>query len=269
MNNYKNMPNGNKSNHINKASDEEFKQFDEMSFSELFEMALYDSEDFDFNFGDDHEECAGDEQTEPTEHCEHESQCGDYDLDFEKNDWGDEYRNAPGFRILRGVFLNNKEGAEQFNAISNLAKDDIIQVMRFLMGDDDVSIDKELVGEKLALLTEKQQEIVVKKAQKTSVYLNKKTKKNRKSNEYKFTDMIKQVCLNLVYGTEKSGPIRYSRDGTDYAGDGLYSKMHLSYDPFIFITDAMYLLGLAENDIGHYDQEFQSGTQSRMWATDT
>ena len=261
MNKYNNLPDNKESDHINQASPVDYT---EMSFAEVFEMDCDDSDCFDFNFNFDHEDHGDDDQAES---CDHDSQRDDYDLEF-NNDWGDEYRNAPGFRILRSIFLNNKEGAEQFNAISNLVKDDIIQVMRFLMGDDDVSIDKELVGEKLALLTEKQQEIVAKKAQKTSVYLNKKTKKNRKSNEYKFNDMVKQVSLNLVYSTEKSGPIRYSRDGTDYAGDGLYSKMHLPYDPFIFITDAMYLLGLAENDIGHYDQEFQSGTQSRMWATD-
>jgi hypothetical protein len=76
--------------------------------------------------------------------------------------------------------------------------------------------------------------------------------------------MVKQVCLNLVYGTERSSPTRYSRNGTDYSGEGLYSMMHLPYDPYIFIIDAINLLGLAENNIGHFDQEFQPGTQSRM-----
>lgn len=137
-------------------------------------------------------------------------------------------------------------------------------MMNFLLGDDSVPIDKNLVNEKLALLTEKQQETVVKKAQETSLFLKRKTKKNRKSNEYKFRDMVKQVCLNLVYGTEKSSPIRYSRNGSVYSGKGLYSKMHLTYDPYIFIIDAMYLLGLIENNIGQFNQESRSGKQSRM-----
>lgn len=202
---------------------------------------------------------------EQHECCEYEGR-SDYDLEFD-DDFGDVYRNAPSFRILRGIFINNKEGSEQFNAISNLIRDDIIHMIDFLLGDENVPIDKTVVREKLSLLTKKQQETVVKKAQETSFFLKIKTKKNKKSNEYKFTDMVKQVCLNLVYGTEKGGPIRYSRNGTDYSGDGLYAKMHLPYEPFIFITDAMYLLGLIENNIGHFDQQFQLGTQSRMWFT--
>jgi len=137
-------------------------------------------------------------------------------------------------------------------------------MMNFLLGDNSVPTDKKLINKKLSLLTPDQREAVVKKAQTTAGFLKKKTKKNRKSNQYKFTDMVKQVCLNLVYGSEKISPIRYSRNGTDYSGKKLYSKMHLTYDPFLFIIDSMSLLGLIKNYIGHYDQESKSGKQSRM-----
>jgi hypothetical protein len=52
--------------------------------------------------------------------------------------------------------------------------------MNFLLGDDSVPIDKKMVNKKLLILTPNQRETVVKKAQETAAYLNKKTRKTEK-----------------------------------------------------------------------------------------
>ena len=71
-----------------------------------------------------------------------------------------------------------------------------------------------------------------------------------------------------MYGQEIGRQIRYARNGTEYEGTKLYAKMHLDYYPFLFIIDAMGLLGLLYNKIGNYNRKTESGYRSRMSFTE-
>jgi hypothetical protein len=71
-----------------------------------------------------------------------------------------------------------------------------------------------------------------------------------------------------LYGQVIGRQIRYARNGTEYEGTNLYAKMHLDYHTFLFIIDAMGLLGLLYNKIGNYSRKTESGYRSRISFTD-
>lgn len=156
---------------------------------------------------------------------------------------------------MRGVFDGN---GETFNVISNNIKEDVLNLLQSLIDNDN----ENAPFNKIYNSGNKTYEILLKKAKKTALYIKKD------SGKYHFTDYVKQINLNLLYGQEVGNQIRYSRDGSDYEGNGLYAKMHLKYDPFLFIIDAMALLGYIDNKIGNYDRRKGLGYRSRMNFTD-
>jgi hypothetical protein len=159
---------------------------------------------------------------------------------------------------MRGIFKNDEE-RERFNTISILIRDRVLDVMNFLLASENENNEKSGVLEKLAKMDTEKVNSLIKKAEKTATFLN-KTK-----NFYYFTDQVKQININLLYGQEIGRQIRVSRNSNDYDGTGQYAKMHLDLYPFLFAVDAMELLGLIETKMGNYIHEVESGYQSRMF----
>ena len=106
----------------------------------------------------------------------------DLEIEFAENDG---FVNAKHFKIMRGIFDNAKD-RKKFNLKCDELRDKILTIAVGIS-------DNAQQYEKFNDLTEKRQKSLVKKAEKTKLFIN-KTK-----NRYKFTDWCKQVIINLVY----------------------------------------------------------------------
>ncbi|MCI5131459.1 MAG: hypothetical protein D3904_08010 [Candidatus Electrothrix sp. EH2] len=128
-------------------------------------------------------------------------------------DYNDALKNAPAFRIMRGIFNEDKH-RQQFNSIACKIRDDVLEVMNFI-NEDKNNINSEFFTKKINGLPGEQKKAFNKesfaiKAVNTKIFLEKK------GNDYKFTDWTKQVLLNILYSNEIFGWIRYSRDSNKF-----------------------------------------------------
>lgn len=191
-------------------------------------------------------------------------------------DYNDTLKNAPTFRIMRGIF-NDEEHRKLFNSIACKIRDDVLELMNFI-NEDKGNINPEFFSRKINELPDEQKKSFSKesfaiKAVKTKGFLDKK------NNYYKFTDWIKQVLLNLMYSNEIFGWVRYSRDSNKFNKGEFYYKLFVHYDresdrkpkntklyyyTFLFIIDSLILLGIIKHKIGYIDHLNLDSKQSRM-----
>ena len=196
-----------------------------------------------------------------------------FEYDEEEYNWDDFFKNATPFRILRGKFPDEQE-RDVFNKISNNIRDDIIQTAKILSRQDATTLDKNSVCIRLKNLPHLKEDNVIKKANKLIEFLKKS------KNSYQFTDIVKQVNLNLLYANEVFKQMKYPRDKNVYAKDKQFGKLlyprknrgksskeridtDSGYFVFTFIFDAMNLLEIIDFYLGNYNKEKKSGYLSR------
>ncbi len=180
------------------------------------------------------------------------------------NQYDDALKNAPIFRIYRGIFKSDIE-KKYFNDKCQEIKD---KIMPFL-SDDGVNALNKLSS--YIALSDNEKKSFLKKILNTRKFIEKK------ENEYNFNDWIKQIFINLLYGEETFRYIRYSRNLNNYIKGEYYYKLlvHLNeekkpkdiklyYYTFLFIIDSLNILDLIEHKIGYYNSCSNNGKESRM-----